>query len=334
MEKTAPKWVWQEYGTPWRGPAVYHVTASCPNHEPRLGELVVPTDSEGERLFLKACANRNNLGFAICECIEKLPDFYPEVKIIAKQVMPDHVHFVVQVTAEMKRSIREVMRGWVQGCNKEARLRGLQTPVFAERPFLRPLTRGRQLQAMIDYVHDNPRRAALRKYNPGYFYVKQGVEIEGQVYSVVGNIKLLYASRIKTVHVHKELVWDAEKGNDKALRDYMNGCVLAARDGAVSISPFISPKETMVRDVLIREGHSIIYLRDNGFPPGDIYKPSGALFDLCAAGKLLLLAPWPYDPMRESRTRQLDGHVTIARSECVALNGMADSIAYGKVGRG
>lgn len=327
MAEESQKWQWQEYGTSWRGPAVYHVTASCPNHEPRLGELVIPTDTEGQLLFLEAHANRSDLGFAISRCIENLPAFYPELKIIAQQVMPDHVHLVVQVTAEMKRSIREVMRGWVQGCNREARLLGLPTPVFSERAFLRPLTRGRQLQAMIDYVHDNPRRAALRKCNPEYFYVKQGVEIEGQRYAAVGNIKLLYAPRIETVHVHKEWVWDAEKGNDTALRNYMNGCVLAARKGAVSVSPFISPKEAMVREVLIREGHSIIYLRDNGFPPGDIYKPSGALFNLCAAGKLLILAPWPYDHLRETRTKHLDGHITIARAECQALNAMADSIA-------
>lgn len=334
MSDKKTEWKWQKIGTSWHSPAIYHLTASCADHQPRLGRLVIPKDDAGNSLYNEAWVDRTELGMAIYKRYERIPEFRPEIKLIAAYVMPDHFHAVIQVTEEMPKTIREVMRGFAQGCNAEARALGLEVPVFAERVFLRPLARRGQLQNMIEYVHDNPRRAAVRKKNSDYFYVKQGVEIEGQRYAAVGNILLLSSPRINTVHVHKELVWDAEKGNDKALRDYMNGCVLAARDGAVSVSPFISPKEAMVRDVLIREGHPIIYLRDNGFPPGDIYKPSGALFDLCAAGKLLLLAPWPYDPMRENRTRQLDGHVNIARSECVALNGMADSIAYGKVGRG
>lgn len=326
-------WKWQESGTNWHGPAIYHLTASCADHLPRLGILVIPKDDAGKSLYSEAWVERTELGRAVYKSYERMPEFRPEIKLIAAYVMPDHFHAIIHVTAEMPKSIREVMRGFAQGCNAEARALGLPTPIFSERVFLRPLARRGQLQNMIDYVHDNPRRAAVRKENSEYFYVKQGVTIGGQQYAAVGNMLLLCSHRIETVHVHKELVWDAEKGNDKALRDYMNGCVLVARDGAVSVSPFISPKEVMVRDVLIQEGHPVIYIRDNGFPPGDIYKPSGALFDLCAAGKLLLLAPWPYDPMRESRTRNQDGHVTISRSECVALNSMADSIAAGNKGR-
>lgn len=335
MNEKKTEWEWQKSGTNWRRPAIYHLTASCAGHQPRLGRLIIPKNEAGKSLYIEAWVERTELGRAVYKRYERIPEFRPEIKLIAAYVMPDHFHAVIQVTEEMPRTIREVMRGFAQGCNADARALGLDVPVFAERVFLRPLARRGQLQNMIDYVHDNPRRAAVRRENSGYFYVKQGVEINGQRYAAVGNLLLLCSRRIETVHVHKELVWDAEKGYDRPLRDYMNGCVLAAREGAVSVSPFISSKEAMVRDVLIREGHPIIYLRDNGFPPGDIFKPSGELFDLCAVGKLLLLAPWPYDPMRESRTRQLDGHVVIARSECVALNGMADSIAaMAVVGRG
>lgn len=327
MRKAATEWKWQIPGTNWHGPAIYHLTASCADHQPRLGQLVIPKNESGESLYLETRVDLTDLGKAIYKRYERIPEFRPEIKLIASQVMPDHFHAVIQVTEEMPKSIREVMRGFAQGCNAEARALGLPTPVFAERIFLRPLGRRGQLLNMIDYVHDNPRRAAVRKEHPEYFYVQQGVEIGGQTYASVGNILLLYAHRIETVHVHKELVWDAEKGNDKALREYMNGCVLAARNGSVSVSPFISPKEAEVRNVLIKEGHPIIYIRDNGFPPGDIYKPSGELFDLCAEGRLLLLAPWPYNPLRERNTLLRDDHITIARSECVALNKMADGIA-------
>jgi hypothetical protein len=49
-------------------------------------------------------------------------------------------------------------------------------------------------------------------------------------------------------------VKDAEEhGYDQPLRDYMNGCVLAARHGTILISPFISKQEQAVMSVLLKE---------------------------------------------------------------------------------
>ena len=103
-------------------------------------------------------------------------------------------------------------------------------------------------------------------------------------------------------------------GDNKRLRDYMNGCVLAARNGAVMVSPFISDKEKEVMIVLLAEEHSIIYIADNGF--SDYYKPSDGLFDAVAAGRVLILSPWEYDPSKR--------HVT--RPECIEMNKMAEEI--------
>jgi hypothetical protein len=94
----------------------------------------------------------------------------------------------------------------------------------------------------------------------------------------------------------------------------MNGCVLKARKGAVMVSPFISPYEKQVMQVLLQEQHPFILLVDNGFH--EYYKPGDVLFDACAAGRLLILSPWPYD----------DGKRHISRAECVALNTMAEEI--------
>ena len=41
--------------------------------------------------------------------------------------------------------------------------------------------------------------------------------------------------------------------------------------------------------VLINEQHPFVLLADNGFR--DYYKPSDALFDACAAGRVLILSP-------------------------------------------
>ena len=103
-------------------------------------------------------------------------------------------------------------------------------------------------------------------------------------------------------------------GDNKRLRDYMNGCVLAARQGAVMVSPFISDKEKEVMVVLLAEEHPIIILADNGFR--DYYKPSDGLFDAVASGQVLILSPWVYDADKRH----------ISRADCVALNGMAEEI--------
>ena len=186
--------------------------------------------------------------------------------------------------------------------------------IFTEIPFIRPLSRRGQLQTMIRYVQMNPQRLATKRLKPGYFRVQREIEIAGRQYSGVGNIALLQAEHFMPVHVRRTMVEAAEHGEQETLRNYMNGCVLAARKGTVMVSPFISPKEKEVLSVLLKEEHPIIMLADNGF--GEYYKPSDALFNAVAAGRMLILSPWEHDDKKS--------HIT--REECVALNGMAEQI--------
>ena len=191
---------------------------------------------------------------------------------------------------------------------------GYAFPVFTERPFIRPLSRRGQLHTMIRYVQMNPQRLATKRLKPGYFRVQKDIEIGGRKYDGVGNVALLMAEHYEPVHVRSVMVKAAEQGNAESLRSYMNGCVLAARKGVVMVSPFISPQEKQVMQVLLQEQRPFILLTDNGFR--DYYKPADDLFDACAAGRLLILSPWPYD----------GGKRHISRSECVALNAMAEEI--------
>lgn len=188
-------------------------------------------------------------------------------------------------------------------------------PVFTEVPFIRPLSRRGQLQTMIRYVQLNPQRLATKRLMPGFFHVQRGVAIAGRPYAGVGNMAILQGEHYATVHVHHEWVDAAAQGQPQALRDYMNGCVLAARHGVVMVSPFISPKEKDVLNVLLAERHPIIVLADNGFR--DYYKPSSNLFDGVAAGRIMILSPWEYDA----------GKRHISRADCVLLNTMAEEIA-------
>ena len=140
--------------------------------------------------------------------------------------------------------------------------------------------------------------------------------IGGRSYGGVGNTMLLMADYFETVHVRRTMVEAAERGDAEPLRNYMNSCVLKARNGAVMVSPFISPHEKQVMQVLLSEQRPFIYLTDNGFR--DYYKPTDALFDACASGRVLILSPWAYDA----------GKRHISRADCMALNAMAEEICY------
>ena len=122
----------------------------------------------------------------------------------------------------------------------------LLDPVFTERPFLRPLSRRGQLQAMLRYVRMNPQRLATKRLMPGFFRVQKGIEIGGRSYDGVGNVALLQAEHFDVVHVRSTMVRAAEHGDCQPLRDYMNSRVLEARQGVVMVSPFISPDEKRV----------------------------------------------------------------------------------------
>ncbi len=328
MNNEGEQWHWQEPETAWKGVGIYHITLVVSSRKPILGDLVIPdNDPEQARVVLSA------FGEEIKDCIKTIPNYHPEIQILALRMMPDHVHFILHVRRKMQIGIKAAVRGFWQAAKTIGRAytssidpNGIRDnerrvdPVFSEKPFIRPMSHKGQLQAMIRYVQMNPQRLATKRLKPGYFYVQHGVEIGERSYEAIGNIKLLQVERIKPVHVRSLWVRDAEEyGDDKALRDYKNGCVLAAREGVVMVSPFISEHERAVLDVLLKEKHSIIYIADNGF--GQYFKPADGLFDAVADGRLLILSPWTYDSRKK--------HVT--RAECVEMNKIAEEIASSSI---
>lgn len=350
MATNHEQWQWQEPGRAWKSVGLYHVTLTIPSRQPLLGKLVIPNNDASQ-----ARVEQLPLGEVLLDIQRGLPSFYPEIQILHYCLMPDHLHAVWYVREKMPQGIRSAVRGFWQEVKKIGRLSsfapdlirvehheetagfnpaqfkeraknlrkelGAKTydalpPIFTEMPFIRPMTRYSQLPTTIRYIDMNPQRLATKKLMPGFFRVQHDVEIAGRKYDAVGNIEILQAEEYKPVHVRSVWVEDAERHNyDTPLRNYMNGCVLAARNGAVMVSPFISPKEKAVLEVLLREEHRVIYIADNGF--GEYYKPSDGLFDAVAAGRMLILSPWQHDPDKR--------HVT--RAECVAMNGMAEEIS-------
>lgn len=367
---THDKWQWQDPGQAWKGRGVYHVTLTQTDRSvPLLGTLAIP-DGDAE----KATVSPTALGGAIIGCMRQIERRHPEVEVWAYQIMPDHIHIVLHVQRRMEVGIMTVVRGFWQGSkaayrqwvaavssvpSDTIRPKIQQSPdhpdalshpahpypanLFEQMPKVVTMSHRGHLKIMIGYVHDNPRRLAFKRLYPDHFRIVRGISVGGHTFDAVGNLMLLNHSHAQAVHVHKELVWEAEgrrgscqarsqrdaqaqgyQGNPQPLRDYMNGCVVAARQGAVSVSPFISPHEQAVRDVLLHDpvggggapvSHPIIYLADNGFPP--FYKPGSPWTDAVAGGSCLILAPTVHQPDRP----------VLSREQCRALNAQAQQVA-------
>lgn len=309
------QWQWKESGTAWYGMGIYHMTLVVPSREPLLGKLIIPEDNPE-----KAYVERTELGKGVIHALAQAPVLYPEVQLLQYCLMPDHLHAILYIRKPMEISVRKVIRGIWQGAKKAGREyvssieSELHSGIFTERPFIRPLSRRGQLQTMIRYVQMNPERLATKHLMPDLFCVQEGIEIAGRMYRGVGDADLLQRSKYMPVHVRHTMIEEAEHGDNKRLRDYMNGCVMAARNGAVMVSPFISPKEKDVMDVLLKEGLPFIYIADNGFR--DYYKPQDSLFDAVAKKQVLILSPWEYDPHKKN----------VSRAECVEMNKMAEEI--------
>ena len=187
-------------------------------------------------------------------------------------------------------------------------------PVFTEMPFIRSMGHNTKLPNTIRYIDMNPLRLATKRLKPGYFRVQREIMIGGRSYDGVGNTTLLMSEHFETIHVRRAMVEAAGHGDNLPLRNYMNSCVLKARGGAVMVSPFISSQEKQVMQVLLREQLPFIFLTDNGLR--EYYKLTNALFDACASGRVLILSPWPFDASKRH----------ISRTDCVALNAMAEEI--------
>ena len=170
------------------------------------------------------------------------------------------------------------------------------------------ILRGReQLQHMIAYVRDNPRRLLLKRQCSPYFTIHRNTNVDGLSFDAVGNLALLQRP-LMAVHCRRR--W-----TDEERQAFATQCHAASESGAVLIGAFISKAEQEIAHTANEHRHPLIHLVENGFP--ELYKPVGQAFYACAEGRLLLLAPWEYHADRK----------TISREQCNELNSMAEAIA-------
>ena len=151
--------------------------------------------------------------------------------------------------------------------------------------------------AMIAYVHDNPRRAQLRRLLPDYMRRCLHVQIGGRSYGAFGNLFLLRWPRKVQVMCHRKhpVTGHPFEETDDYARERSQWDTAIMEGGTVIVTPGISRGEQLIKNECIDRGYPLIHLQAT--PIGLYWKPEKRRFEACARGSLLILAPWDLDTM-------------------------------------
>lgn len=336
----------------YSSPCIYMITLTlAERHDDALGRLV----HNGGKWNVAPTPE----GAAVLDALDVMPRLYPQVRILARQLMPDHLHFVVHVRERLPKPMGELVRGLKAGvaarwkalaksgevrndceasCVPANSCTGLSwSPGFQDTI----LFHEGQLKAMLDYVADNPRRLATKRDNPQYFRVLHDVvlplgDFTGS-FSVIGNIALLSAPSLLQVQcsrsdfAYKRM--PKSGGGSKIAHDAV-GVPMMERSSArfeEKCAELLSAAKhgAVLVSPCISDGEREIARL--AFDAGakvvvlknmgfsPMYKPGGKLFDKTADGRLLMLAPAAWPYQTQAKP--------MTREDACVLNRLAQLLA-------
>ena len=276
----------------YQGVAIYMVTLCVEGRKPLLGTLRAPDGSHPQ-----PWVDPTPLGARIKAEWLGIPRYYPQIKVLALTLMPDHLHGIVHVQESLPVHFGQVISGFKAGCNRIARALGEQCPLW-ESGYNDKVLRGYgQLNRWFEYLRENPRRLWIKRQHHSFFTVSH-LTVAGAGVAIIGNSSLLQQPSILQVYCSRRM------SKEEIARE---GDRLLAQ-GAVLVSPAISPGERDIINRALEAGVPVILITNNGLDK--MSKPSGRLFDACSAGKLLLISPFEhhndYQPLTEECCRQMN----------------------------
>ena len=313
-----PSMLRRRVGHDYQSRRIYLITMTVVGRRPLLGTVAGDADApEGSpstpRVELTA------LGQQVRDCWMAIEKHYPEVNVLATMVMPDHLHGILFVERHMEQHLGMVIRGFKVGCNKAFRLSMQQHCCCKEdqgflwsRGYNDHILEGKdELERWFAYLRNNPRRLAMKRAYPDLFRVQFDITIGNQTYAAIGNRFLLDCPQKKQVQCSRSLTEKEIEGVTATMLQYGRCC------GAVLVSPAISDGECAVMRAALDAHLPLIFLTPWGF--NAFSKPGHKYYEACAAGRFLILSPWPHQNQRIPLTRQM----------CLQLNAMAEEICEG-----
>ena len=284
----------------YRAPRIYMITITLQDRSrPLLGEVVVSSPANTRPEDVKAFVRPSPLGEEVIKCWNTISVLHPEIRLLGFQLMEEHLHGVLHVQKQLPRPLGNIVGGFKSACTTAFRQ---LSPGQGDKPLFAPgfqdtiLSGENQLERMLHYLQDNPRRAAIRRLFPEFFHHLRDIPFGDGSFTGVGNAFLLEAPLFHQVQASRRIT-------DGEFQQKQREMMAAVKGNAVVVSPCISPAEKELARIAFDSQSPLIVLKNIGFSP--LFKPSGAYFDACANGRLLMLAPsqWPYTPARKPMTR-------------------------------
>ena len=306
---------------------IYMITIAIEGRKPILGKLAGNPDiKEGEdapHVILSP------MGEAVRDCWMAIPRFHPQIEMMRLCIMPDHIHGILFVHERMEKHLGHVINGFKIGTRKAARELGIISSAMpkstgqqdvstynrAQYTAVSPqsqnnhhgklwelnyndrILRGRgQLARMLAYLDDNPRRLLIKRQHPEYFTNLGALNVAGISMQAIGNRFLLDNPTKIQIQCSRKMTTE-EIALYKA-----NILERVKHDGAIVVSPCISPGEEQVATAAMNENIPLIVLLLNGFSP--FFKPQPRYLEACTKGQLLMLAPFPYQNEKIEYMRQ------------------------------
>ncbi len=292
----------------------YMITLCANARKPIFGDLICHADGTAQ-------ITPTTVGKIVEAEWNAIRNHIPQIEILDYQLMPDHIHGLIKAKETLPISLGQIIRRYKMRCtslyralihdewdkpkpqgvyaslNIEQR-HEVETHSLWEKNYNDRIAYSKQrYEILAKYIHDNPRRLALKRSNPGYFTIMRDINIACSMkrlsFTAMGNIHLLDNPQKNVVQCSRKLT---ELGNEREYRAFMHDAIAKAKEGEVTISAGISKGEQQICKAIREDDLPLIILLKDGFPsiddPGSkYYKPGGIYFEACAKGRLLLMEP-------------------------------------------
>ena len=317
---------------------IYMITIAIEGRRPLLGTIKGhPDNKEG---IDSPHVELTPFGEKVKACWLNIPHFHPQIEVIKLCIMPDHIHGILFVHEKMEKHLGHVVWGFKAGTRKAARELGMLPAIkeertaelpqsteqaLGEKPFAQrydrhhgiiweenyhdSILRGKgQYERMRSYLDDNPRRLLIKRLHPEYFTRLDTLTVAGLQMEAMGNRFLLDKPQKFQIQCSRHMT-------PEEIEHYKESILEQARHkGGIVVSPCISPGEQQIATAAMSESIPLIVLLLKGFPP--FFKPQPRYQEACIEGRLLMLAPFPYQNEKLENMRQ----------RCLYLNSIAADI--------
>lgn len=289
---------WHDYRMPGRYMITLSKSPSIPPFSTIEGDWKIPVGTRGS-----SYTRWSPLGGRVAKLIYGISSIHPALRADQYVVMPDHVHILLWVQAELPEHLGLFIARFKAAVNGAYGREHVFDDGFNDQI----VSNKRDLHTLFEYIRANPWRLAVRRANPDYFTRINNQTIGTTPCQAYGNIHLLHNPFIDQVIVHRA---DAPE----ALARNKERWLYTAANGGVLVSPFISRHEKAVRFEAETLGGRLILITHEAFT--ERYKPAAHDFELCVQGRMLILSLG--HPAQES----------LSRNTCLLMNDLAQTIAH------